>query len=96
VVRFADNGPGIDQEALGSVFEPFFTTNEPGTGTGPGLWICYQVVRKHGGTIHMTSETGQGTLVTLRLPSEVAPEPQAAGDASGGTEQAVGASRSSK
>ncbi|HUU83548.1 MAG TPA: ATP-binding protein [Phycisphaerae bacterium] len=90
VVRFEDNGPGIAPEALPSVFEPFYTTKDPGAGTGLGLWVCYQVVEKHGGTIHMTSDLGNGTVVTVRLPSEPAQALRSGGGVPGDTGQAPG------
>ncbi|HRX87774.1 MAG TPA: ATP-binding protein, partial [Phycisphaerae bacterium] len=71
-VSFADNGPGMAREEIHNAFEPFFTTKEPGSGTGLGLWVCYQVVQKHGGTIRI--ESGQhaggpgGTRVVVELP----------------------------
>jgi signal transduction histidine kinase len=54
---------------LESAFEPFFTTKDPGAGTGLGLWICYQVIRKHEGSIRIDSEIGTGTMVTIELPA---------------------------
>ena len=68
VIEFEDNGPGMSEAQIASAFEPFFTTKEPGTGTGLGLWICYQVIRKHDGAIRIHSETGRGTTVTIDLP----------------------------
>ncbi|MBI4208125.1 MAG: PAS domain S-box protein [Deltaproteobacteria bacterium] len=61
-----DTGKGIPKEALPKIFHPFFTTKEGGTGLG--LSIVYRVVESHGGTIHVTSEVGKGTQVTIRLP----------------------------
>lgn len=69
-VEFADRGPGMTQEQIAQAFEPFFTTKEPGAGTGLGLWICYQVVQRHKGTIRIASRTGEGTTVTIELPTE--------------------------
>jgi len=73
VLSFKDNGPGMGQELINNAFEPFFTTKNPGEGTGLGLWICYQIVEKHDGTIHIDSELGEGTAVTITLPRS-APE----------------------
>jgi signal transduction histidine kinase len=50
------------------VFEHFFTTKEPGRGTGLGLPLAYGIVREHGGTIQLESAAGRGTTFTLRLP----------------------------
>jgi len=69
-VRFTDNGAGMTSEQMTRAFEPFFTTKEPGAGTGLGLWICYQIVERHKGTIHFESRVGEGTTVIVELPCE--------------------------
>jgi signal transduction histidine kinase len=66
----SDNGTGIKPEVLARIFEPFFTTKD-GTGTGLGLWVSDTIVRKHGGTIHVTSSTegeSRGTIFEVSLP----------------------------
>ncbi len=68
VVRFEDNGPGMNEQQVAKAFEPFYTTKGPGEGTGLGLWICYQVVQGHGGTIRFDSRLDEGTAVTVTLP----------------------------
>jgi signal transduction histidine kinase len=68
IITFADNGPGMTKEELANAFEPFFTTKDPGSGTGLGLWVCYQVVEKHGGTIRVMSAPGEGVSVVIGLP----------------------------
>ena len=73
VVRFADTGSGMTPEQVESALDPFFTTKEPGEGTGLGLWICYQVVREHHGSLQLTSAAGEGTTVEVRLPRGVRP-----------------------
>jgi len=73
VIHFEDNGPGMAPEHIRNAFEPFFTTKEPGAGTGLGLWVCYQVIRKHHGTIRIDSRLGQGTTVSVELPCVPAP-----------------------
>ncbi|MEE4378303.1 MAG: cache domain-containing protein [Candidatus Competibacteraceae bacterium] len=65
-VVFSDNGAGIAPENLEKIFEPFFTTKNRGTGLG--LAITKTIVEQHQGKIHITSESGAGTTVTLRLP----------------------------
>ena len=69
-IRIYDNGAGINQEHLNSVFNPFFTTKETGKGTGLGLSISYGIVSRMGGLIYLESETGHGTKVTVTLPIE--------------------------
>ncbi len=68
VVAISDNGCGIPPEIVGRIFEPFFTTRPVGQGTGLGLSICYDIVKKHGGAIEVTSTVDSGTTFTIRLP----------------------------
>ncbi len=63
-----DTGCGIPPENLTKIFDPFFTTKEVGKGTGIGLAISYNIVKKHGGTILAESTPGKGSLITVRLP----------------------------
>lgn len=67
-VSFADTGVGIPPEALGKIFEPFYTTKPPGRGTGLGLTICYGIVEEEGGRITVESQPGQGTTFRVVLP----------------------------
>ncbi|MBK6849207.1 MAG: GAF domain-containing protein [Proteobacteria bacterium] len=66
-VSFADSGRGIPPEHLDSIFIPFFTTRERGTGLG--LPICQRIVESHGGTIEVQSTPGRGSTFTVVLPS---------------------------
>jgi signal transduction histidine kinase len=66
--RVRDDGHGIAREDLERIFDPFFTTKPAGKGTGLGLAICHEIARSHGGTIHVESELGRGTTVTVSLP----------------------------
>jgi PAS domain S-box-containing protein len=67
-VSIADNGVGIPQEDIGHIFEPFYTTKDPGHGTGLGLAVCHQIVSRHGGQILVDSQPNQGTTFTIILP----------------------------
>jgi two-component system, LuxR family, sensor kinase FixL len=68
-IEVADTGDGIQPEALGRIWEPFFTTKPEGKGTGLGLGICRRIVEEHGGTIVLHSEPGIGTQARLKLPA---------------------------
>jgi two-component system, NtrC family, sensor kinase len=63
-----DTGSGIPPEALKKIFDPFYTTKPPGQGTGLGLAICRDLVRDHGGTLHVESRPGEGATFTVWLP----------------------------
>jgi len=65
---FADDGPGIPEEALSHLFDPFFTTKEVGAGTGLGLSICHGVIAEHGGQIYAESASGKGATFVVELP----------------------------
>ena len=67
-LKFQDSGQGIPAEVLAQVFRPMFTTKPEGEGTGLGLSICREIVRNHGGEIHIESTEGQGTCVVFTLP----------------------------
>jgi signal transduction histidine kinase len=72
VVRVRDDGEGIPEEIRQRVFEPFFSTKGARRGAGLGLWVCQEIIRSHGGQMHINSKVGKGTtfLVGLPLPVE--------------------------
>jgi PAS domain S-box-containing protein len=67
-VIIEDNGPGIDPEKLGAIYEPYHTTKTEGTGLG--MMIVQRIMRDHGGEIEINSEQGRGTRLILRFPRE--------------------------
>jgi signal transduction histidine kinase len=73
-VRVEDDGPGMSAETLERLFDPFYTTKQPGEGTGLGLYVSYEIVRGHGGEIRVDSTLGAGTLFEVRLPLEIWPD----------------------
>jgi len=67
-IEVQDDGVGIPPENLQRIFEPFFTTKPVGTGTGLGLSVCYNIVRKHEGELTVRSEVGKGSCFRILLP----------------------------
>lgn len=68
-VEVADTGKGIPPDNLNRIFEPFFTTKPVGKGTGLGLSLAYGIVKKHQGTIEVSSIEGQGSCFRVVLPN---------------------------
>jgi signal transduction histidine kinase len=66
-IEFSDTGCGIPEENISRLFEPFFTTKEEGKGTGLGLWICYEIIQRHSGTI-VAKRKDKGTSFLITLP----------------------------
>ncbi len=67
-ITVSDNGSGIAPEHISTIFQPYFTTKQPGQGTGLGLAIVNGIVESHGGNITVCSEMGKGTQFTIHLP----------------------------
>jgi PAS domain S-box-containing protein len=63
-----DSGCGISNDKISRIFDPFFTTKDPGEGTGLGLYITYNIIKEHKGTIDFESIEGVGTTVRIALP----------------------------
>ncbi len=69
-IALNDDGPGMDEEVLNRIFDPYFSTKEKGIkkGQGLGLSIAFSIVKKHGGNITAESEPGNGTSISIFLP----------------------------
>lgn len=68
LICIKDNGMGMDQETTSKIFQPFYTTKEPGKGTGLGLYISYGIIKKYDGEITVESTIGSGTEFSIQLP----------------------------
>jgi PAS domain S-box-containing protein len=68
VIQISDNGCGIPEAIKPKIFDPFFTTKEIGKGTGLGLNMAYNIIKKHKGKIEVDSTEGRGTTFTIILP----------------------------
>ena len=75
VLQVVDSGAGIPAEHLERVFDPFWTTRDPGKGTGLGLSLVHGIVTAHGGEIRVESAPGEGAAFIVQLPRapEIAP-----------------------
>jgi PAS domain S-box-containing protein len=67
-IKVSDTGPGIPEEHLAAVFEPYFTTKGPSEGTGLGLAVVHGIVESYGGKISVDSKLGRGTVFTIHIP----------------------------
>jgi CheY-like chemotaxis protein len=83
MLAISDTGSGMTPEVKRQVFEPYFTTKEPGSGTGLGLATVLGIVKQHRGYVFCDSEPGQGSTFRVYLPS--------AGDEEGGSDEALDA-----
>ncbi|MCK4534643.1 MAG: GAF domain-containing protein, partial [Syntrophobacterales bacterium] len=63
-----DTGRGMSPEEVRDAFNPFFTTKEPGEGTGLGLYISHETIKKHRGSVNIQSKKGRGTVLSVELP----------------------------
>lgn len=87
-IEIRDTGVGIPRENLDRIFDPGFTTKGRRMGMGMGLLITRQIVERHGGTLTVESEVGEGTAFTVRLPITL---PKAADDREKAVEETDGA-----
>ena len=75
IAEVSDNGPGIPPTMLNRVFEPFFTTKPAGQGTGLGLFLCRNIVRRHGGDLRVRSVPQHGSTFVVDLPADTVQAP---------------------
>lgn len=68
ILRFTDNGPGIEEQNFSKIFEPFYTTKKPGKGTGLGLWVSYGIIKSFQGNIEVESKPREFTTFKISLP----------------------------
>ncbi len=67
-ISIKDNGSGMDDVTKGKIFDPFFTTKDVGEGTGLGMSIAYNTIKKHSGDIIIKSKLGEGTEMIIQIP----------------------------
>ena len=68
IISVKDNGMGVEDKMKDKIFQPFFTTKPPGSGTGLGLSLSYEIIKAHGGEIKVDSSEGEGAEFTITLP----------------------------
>ncbi len=76
-----DNGTGITDEVRGKMFDPFFSTKPPGSGTGLGLSLVHEIVHELGGQIGCSTKVGDGTVFDVAVPMAFASEMHSIGSA---------------
>jgi signal transduction histidine kinase len=68
IIEISDTGCGIDEENILKITDPFFTTKDPGKGTGLGVSIAYKIIQEHNGKLEFQSEVNKGTIVKITFP----------------------------
>ncbi len=68
-IHIKDNGLGISQKVVDKIFQPFFTTKPTGQGTGLGLSLSYDIIKAHGGDIHVNTTEGEGAEFVVSIPA---------------------------
>jgi two-component system, probable response regulator PhcQ len=81
VAQISDNGPGLPEEALRAIFDPFVVRNHRPSESGIHLMACFFIVHHHGGKIEAKSQPGRGTTFTLHLPLQSEPLATSTSDA---------------
>ena len=67
-VTFSDNGPGIPENIMKKIFDPFYTTKPKGKGTGLGLSVSFGIIKEHGGEIYARQNDDTGVTFYIELP----------------------------
>ncbi len=84
LISVTDNGTGMPDDVAAKAFEPFFSTKEPGKGSGLGLSQVYGLAQQSGGGVRLTTSQGVGTCVEVYLPrTELVPESAPAANSEG-------------
>jgi len=73
-LEIEDDGPGVPPDMTQRIFEPFFSTKEPGRGTGIGLAVARGIIEGYAGTLYLEQEHGPGCKFVIELPAEVVRE----------------------
>jgi len=71
ILKIKDNGIGVPEEKINSLFDPFYTLKESNKGTGLGLSICYNIITAHKGSIQLENNEDFGLEVTISLPKQL-------------------------
>lgn len=70
-ISIRDDGPGIPEDAIGRIFDPFFSTKRKHGNTGLGLSLCHGIILEHQGFLNVKSKVGEGSTFSIELPREL-------------------------